>query len=135
MQTKKIKVNRTEQSPEGVEIEVVEPEGDLEVQTLAYLLEGHVRNAKAAGILKMDLPEAFVLKYQSEGSFLMMAAAGAGGGSPYYAPPRPVAVLAIQKAGNRFDLAYAELKQSAFSTNPDGKKDEAKKPEPAKAGA
>lgn len=119
METKKITVNKSPERPNGVEIEVVVPKDDLEIQVLSYLLEGFLRDAHTGGKLKVELPERYALSYQNEGSFLVSAAPGTGSnanGSPYYSPARPLAIIAIQRFGRRFDLAYAEIKQAAFNT-------------------
>lgn len=118
METKKITVNKSPERPNGVEIEVVVPKDELEIQVLSYLLEGFLRDAHASGKLKMDLPDRSQLSYQNEGSFLVSSAPGTGSnanGSPYYSPARPLAIVAIQRFGRRFDLAYAEIKQAAFN--------------------
>jgi len=118
MELKTITVNKSEKQPEGITIDVVVPQSQLEIQTLAYLLTGFVRDAEKAKRFNIKLPTAFSLQYQSEGSFLISTAPGPAVSktSSYYQPPKPLAVLAIQQVKNQFDLAYAEVQQSAFST-------------------
>ncbi len=116
MQSKKIAVNKNEKQPEGVTIEVIEPENQLETDTLTWLLASYLREQKTAKRLKFELPDSFQLRYQAEGSFLLSTAPGRDTTSPYYAPPRPLAVLALQRVGRRFDVAYAVIDQQAFAT-------------------
>lgn len=113
MKTIKVAVNKSEQSPDGVEIQVVEPENELEQKTLAHLLTSYVRDAKAREAFKVDLPDGFTVHYQREGSFVVLSgptSPNISGPTPtYYNPGKPLAVLAIQTAGNNFDVVYGEI--------------------------
>jgi hypothetical protein len=113
MKTIKVAVNKSEKQPDGVEIEVVEPESPLEQQTLGYLLNGFVRDASARGTFKLDLPESYTIAYQREGSFLLSTNPSGpnvrGSSATYYSPGKPLAVLAIHKLANRLDVVYGEI--------------------------
>jgi hypothetical protein len=126
MKTIKVAVNKSPERPDGVEIEVVEPEGQLEQQTLGYLLNGFVRDAAARGSFKLELPELFTIRYQREGSFLLETSPSGpnvkGSTATYYSPGKPLAVMAIHKLANRMDVVYGEIKQ------PDDKPREAAAP-------
>ncbi len=115
MKTIKVAVNKSEERPDGVEIEVVEPEGTLEQQTLGYLLNGFVRDAASRGTFKLDLPEQYTIAYQREGSFLLSTSPSGpnvrGSSATYYSPGKPLAVLAIHKLANRLDVVYGEISQ------------------------
>ena len=106
-------MNKSEESPDGVEIEVVEPENELEQNALAYLLAGYVRDAVGRGNFNVELPENFTINYQREGSFILIGGPASpdltGPNPTYYNPGKPVAVLAIQTVGNRFDVVYGQL--------------------------
>ncbi|MCC6581130.1 MAG: hypothetical protein IT440_11885 [Phycisphaeraceae bacterium] len=115
MEIKTITVNKTQDRPEGVKLDVVVPQSPLETDLICYLLTGFLRQAQTAGRVKLDLPESFQIRYQSEGSYLVSTAPGSAHGTPYYAPPRPLAVVAVQRFGKRFDIAYANVSQSAFA--------------------
>ncbi|MBL4701043.1 MAG: hypothetical protein JKX85_07280 [Phycisphaeraceae bacterium] len=120
MQIKTITVNKTDKNKDGVKIDVVVPASDVEIELLSFLLAGFVRDSVNTSKLKVSLPDQYRITYQSEGSFLITTEAGVGaskgGGTPYYTPPKPVAVIAIQRSGKRFDLAYAAINQEAFKT-------------------
>ena len=113
MKTIKISVNKSEQQPEGVEIEVVEPEGDLEARVLSYLLGGFVRDTKSRGVLKLELPDQFNVSYEREGSFVLSSGPAtpnlSGEVHTYYRPPQPLAVLAIHAVGGRLDVVYGQI--------------------------
>ncbi len=117
MQVKTITVNKTAKNNDGIKIDVVVPQADTEVELLSYLLAGFIRDAHGAGRFKVDLPDQYQVTYQAEGSFLVTTESGVTttkGSSPFYSPPKPVAVVAIQRFGKRFDLAYAAINQDAF---------------------
>ena len=73
MRTIKITVNKSEDKPEGIEIEVIEPADNQEQRVLAFLLTGYIRDTASRGILKLDLPEQFSVSYEREGSFVVNA--------------------------------------------------------------
>jgi hypothetical protein len=125
MKAIKVSVNKSEDNREGLEIQVVDPENELEQKTLAHLLLSYVRDAVARGTFKVDLPDDFTIQYQREGSFIMLSGPTSPditGPSPtYYSPGKPIAVLAIQNAGDRFDVVYGEIsadKAPADGTTP-----------------
>lgn len=133
MKTIKVAVNKTPEHPEGVEIQVADPENDLEKGVLAYLLAGFVRDAKARGMFKADLPERFNIRYEREGSFVLATEPSgpslSGNVHTYYTPARPLAVLAVHVAGNRLDVVYGEVgRKSATSEAPQA--DAAADPQP-----
>ena len=113
MKTIKINVNKTEEQPEGIEIEVVEPDNDLEKRVLGFLLTGFVRDTKSRGVLKLDLPDNFAVSYEREGSFIVAdgpRTPNLGGKvHTYYTPSKPLAVMAIHSVGGRLDVVYGEL--------------------------
>ena len=113
MKTIKIRVNKSEEQPDGIEIEVVEPENSLEERVLGFLLTGFVRDTRSRGILKLDLPEQFAVSYEREGSFILSQGPSspnlAGQVHTYYSPSKPLAVLAIHAVGGRLDVVYGEL--------------------------
>lgn len=113
MKTTKIAVNKSEQQPEGIEIEVVEPENPLEERVLAYLLTGFVRDTKTRGVLKLDLPDQFRVGYEREGSFVLASGPSSpdlgGDVHTYYTPSKPLAVMAIHTVGDRLDVVYGQI--------------------------
>ncbi|HAI13724.1 MAG TPA: hypothetical protein DCM28_18605 [Phycisphaerales bacterium] len=120
MQIKTITVNKSEKNKEGVKIDVVVPASDVEIELLSFLMAGYIRDAATNGKFKVDLPDQYRITYQAEGSFLITTEPGVSaaksGGNPFYTPPKPVAVVAIQRFGKRYDLAYAAINQEAFKT-------------------
>ena len=120
MQIKTITVNKSEKNKDGVKIDVVVPASDVEIELLSFLMAGYIRDAATNGKCKVDLPDQYRITYQAEGSFLLTTEPGVtavkSGGNPYYTPPKPVAVVAIQRFGKRYDLAYAAINQEAFKT-------------------
>ena len=117
MKTIKICVNKTEEQPEGIEIEVVEPENDLEKGVLGFLLTGFVRDSSSRGILKLELPAQFNVSYEREGSFLLNEGPSvpnlSGNVHTYYQPSKPLAVLAVHCVGGRLDVVYGEIAKRA----------------------
>lgn len=113
MDTTKVAVNKSAERPEGIEIEVVSPENNLEQRVLSYLLTGFVQNARKQGSMQIDLPDNFTIEYQREGSFVLSSGPSSpglnGGQATYYTPPQPKAVLAIHAVGNRFDVVYGAV--------------------------
>ena len=113
MKTIKISVNKSEQQPEGIEIEVVEPENDLEKQVMSFLLSGFVRDTKNRGVLKLELPDQFNVSHEREGSFVLSSGPASpnlsGDVHTYYKPPQPLAVLAIHTVGGRLDVVYGQI--------------------------
>ena len=121
MQIKTITVNKSDKNTDGVKIDVVVPSADVEIELVSFLLAGFIRDAASTGKFKVELPDQYRITYQYEGSFLIttepgVAAAAKGNASPYYTPPKPIAVVAIQRHGKRYDLAYAAINQEAFKT-------------------
>ena len=120
MKTAKIKVNKTEKTPDGVEIEIVQPEGALETKVMSYLLSHAVRQARGDNKITYKLPENFSVDPRGEGTFVVMgsppppptASPVRGGG--YYQPPQPLAIVGVRTAGPGFDLIHAELNLEAL---------------------
>ena len=137
MKTIKICVNKTEEQPEGIEIEVVEPDNDLEKGVLGFLLAGFVRDSSSRGILKLDLPEQFNVTYEREGSFLLNEGPSSpnlsGNVHTYYQPSKPLAVLAVHCVGGRLDVVYGEIarREPAADAQATGEADAAAPGEPA----
>ena len=113
MKPTKVAVNKSAERPDGIEIEVIEPENNLEQRVLSYLLTGFVNNAKNQGNLRIDLPGSFTIEYQREGSFVLYGGpqtpSVSGSQATYYQPQQPKAVLAIHAVGNRFDVVYGAV--------------------------
>ena len=59
MKTEKITVNKTPAQPDGVEIEIVQPETDLEGRLLSFLVSSHLRYLQKEGRFTETLPETF----------------------------------------------------------------------------
>lgn len=117
MKTDTIHVNKTPDNPQGIEVEIVQPETPLETGVMEYLLTAFVHQARSNKALPYELPESFQIQHQTAGSF---AAIGAkqDTANPYYQPPRPLAVLAVRKAGVGYDVIHAEIKQPTQPQNP-----------------
>jgi hypothetical protein len=140
MKTDKITVNKTPELPDGVDINIVQPEDDLQSGVLSYLLGSAIREADRNGKLNFELPERFNVRHRSDGTFVITTASG--GDSPLYEPPRPIAIIGIAAKGRRFDLIHAELKPENFQNQPvtppaqdsaDDDSDESADPQPAAA--
>ena len=117
MKTDKIQVNKTPENAAGIEVEIVQPESPLETGVMEYLLTAFVHQARSNKALPYELPDAFTIQHQAAGSF---AAIGTkkDAANPYYQPPRPLAVLAVRKAGAGFDVIHAEVKQPTQAQKP-----------------
>lgn len=111
MKTAKIKVNKTAEQPDGVEIEVVQPEGEIEERLLIFTLRQLLQTAKEKDRLNFDLPEGFQVLHQREGSFVVAGFGGQQQGEQpgYYQPPAPVAVVGLRTVGNQFDMIHAAV--------------------------
>src|SRR5258708_6470265 len=59
MKLDRIRINKSPQQPEGVEIELAKPENPNEENLLAFLLTGYIRDLKHDGRLPYDLPDKF----------------------------------------------------------------------------
>lgn len=106
MKIERITVNKTPQTPNGVNIELVQPESDLEAQVLTFLLPAKLREAKKAGRLQFVLPDKFHLEHKKDGTFVI---SGILGQSQYYQPPRPLAIVGLHKVGAGFDIVHAAI--------------------------
>ncbi|MEX2673488.1 MAG: hypothetical protein WD294_15420 [Phycisphaeraceae bacterium] len=135
MKTAKISVNKTADQPEGVEIEIVQPENPLEERFLGFSVRQLLQAARDGERLGFDLPEGFQVMHQREGSYVI---AGFSGKKPaegekaepsYYQPPVPLAVVGLRVVGNQFDLIHAAVdaeqlkaQQQQAAAKPDEKK-------------
>ena len=108
MKTDKIRVNRTNENPEGIEVDIVQPESPLETKVMEYLLTAFIQHARSSKGLPYDLPADLRVEHQTAGSFAAIGAAKTD--SPYYQPPRPLAVMALRQVANGFDVIHAEIK-------------------------
>ena len=115
MKAEKTVVNQTAEQPDGIEIEMVTPESDLDKQLLSYLLASHVRELKQTKQSVFDLPENFIIEHGRKGMFFVKRVVSEG---EYYEPPRPVAIVGIRVAGNRFDLIHAPVPAASPSAEP-----------------
>lgn len=110
MKINSVTVNKNEQNPDGVPIDLIEPESKLEQDCLAYLIGGFLRNLREAGQLSLDLPERFRVEYGANASFVL-SETGAGGG--YYQAPKPALVVGLRKAGRGFDMVFRDLRKQS----------------------
>lgn len=143
MKTAKIHVNKTPEKIEGVEIDIVQPENEMEGRLLSFLITHAIREAKRENRIPYKLPGAFTVDHRGEGTFAVLgtpppaetAAPLAGGG--YYQPPRPLAIVGIRSMGKGFELIHAELNPEALKKAADVKKagdQQAEAAQPQKAG-
>ena len=107
MKIEKITVNKTPEQPDGVEIDLVKPEDDLQGRILSYLLTSAVREANRDGRINYDLPDRITVKHSGEGTFVVT---GSRSESTFYEQSQPLAILGISSRGNRFELIHAKLK-------------------------
>ena len=132
MKTDKITVNKSDDRPDGVEIDLVQPESKMEEGVLTFLLTSFLRDAKAHDRIPYELPDNFMLTHQGKGSFVVSGFKPQEQDNPtYYQPPRPIAVVGVAQLGNRFDVIHAEVPANAQPPAPVAKKPEEK--EEAKA--
>ena len=103
MKTDKISINKTVEQPDGVEIEIIQPENKMEEGVLSFLLTGFLRDLKRDGRVSYELPERFRIEHRGNGTFV---AFGQSDGT-YYEPPKPLAILGLRHANGRFDLIHA----------------------------
>lgn len=115
MKTRKIFVNRTPQQPQGVPLEVVEPQGDLDARVLSFLLSATLREIKRSGKLEYDLPDFFTVEYTKDGSFVVSKPAGLNS-KGIYEKARPIAVLGIRMHERGIDIVHAALKVAPPAT-------------------
>jgi hypothetical protein len=106
MKLDRIRINKSPQQPEGVEIELVKPENSTEENLLAFLLTSYIRDLKHDNRLPYDLPEKFGVRYQSEGTFIL---SGYYDQSQYYEPPAPILIVGLQSRQGRFSLIHAPI--------------------------
>ena len=106
MKIDKITVNKTDEQPDGVEIQIIKPEDDLQGRVLSYLLVSQIREARRAGKIPYELPDQFTVEHKGEGTFIVSGNVGQG---EYYHPARPLAIVGIQTRGNRFDMIHAQI--------------------------
>ena len=123
MKLDRIRINKSPQQPEGIEIELVKPENPTEENLLAFLLTGYIRDLKRDGRLPYELPDKFGVRHQTEGSFIL---SGYYDESRFYEPPQPLLIIGIQSRQGRFSLIHAaiqarsrgEQQQQTSSTQP-----------------
>jgi len=106
MKIDRIRINKSPQQPEGIEIELVKPENSNEENLLAFLLTGYVRDLKHDGRLPYELPEKFGVRHQSEGTFIL---SGYYEQNQFYEPPLPILIVGIQMRQGRFSLIHAPI--------------------------
>src|SRR6266550_4223348 len=106
MKLDRIRINKSPQQPEGIEIELVKPENPAEENLLAFLLTGFLRDLKRDGRLPYELPDKFGVRHQSEGSFIL---SGYYDENQYYEPPQPLLIVGIQSRQGRFSLIHAAI--------------------------
>ncbi|MAE66183.1 MAG: hypothetical protein CMJ18_18085 [Phycisphaeraceae bacterium] len=110
MKSEKIRINKTAETPDGVEIEIIKPEHAREGRLISFMLPSLLREAKRQGRITWDLPERFKVEHRGEGTFVVNRL---GADGDYYALPRPCAIVGIRVRGTRFDLVHAELPATA----------------------
>jgi len=111
-------VNKSDESPDGVEIQVVEAENDVESKLLCHLLRDHLKQLKDSGRLNLDLPKHFSVDYRDGGVFILTRDANselATGTLEMYQIPRPFAVVLMHLTRGRFDLAYRAIENEVPS--------------------
>lgn len=115
MKTTKMTINKTAEKPEGLTVNIVQPESVLEQDLMCYMLRSHLQHAKSQKSLSLELPTGFSVQYVKDGQFAMMSGPTSSGSaaSPYYDSGRALAVLVILQSGNRFEIAHAALKPGA----------------------
>src|SRR4051812_41854910 len=106
MKLDRIRINKSTETPEGLEIELVKPENPTEENLLAFLLTGYMRDLKRDGRLPYELPERFGVRHQAEGSFIL---SGYYDETKFYEPPAPLLIIAIQARQGRFNLIHAPI--------------------------
>src|SRR5215212_11724130 len=106
MKLDRIRINKSPQQPEGIEIELVKPENPTEENLLAFLLTGYIRGLKRDGRLPYELPDKFGVRHQTEGSFIL---SGYYDETRFYEPPQPLLVVGIQSRQGRFSLIHASI--------------------------
>jgi hypothetical protein len=104
MKIDKISINKTAEQPEGVEIEIIQPENKLEEGVLGFLLAGLVRDLKRDGRIPYELPDRFRMEHRTGGTFIAFGGPGEGA---YYEPPKPLGIFGIRHVNGRFDLIHA----------------------------
>lgn len=124
MKTDKISINKTAEQPDGMEIEIVQPENKLEEGALCFLMVGFLRDLKREDKVKYDLPERFRIEHRGNGTFVAFGQAD----GTYYEPPKPLAVLGLRHVNGRFDLIHAapvlRQQQAAPAPAAEGKTEE-----------
>jgi len=106
MKTEKITINRTQENPQGVEIDLVQPENALEERMMCFVLEMFLRDLKRDNRVTYELPPGARVRHGQRGTFVLVGHTGNG---PYYEPPRPLVILGLRDAGGRFDLIHAPV--------------------------
>ena len=118
MKTRNITVNKTADNPDGTKIEIIEPQNHLEREVLCHLLTGFLPSVKEAGTLDINLPDQFTVTYQGRGNFVLFRGrrnANAENNPGEYAPSSAIAIIAIQPAGDSFNLAVADIEDKALT--------------------
>jgi len=110
MKLERIRINKSPQQPEGIEIELVKPENPTEENLLSFLLTGFLRDLKRDGRLPYELPDKFGVRHQSEGSFIL---SGYYDETRFYEPPQPILIIGIQARQGRFSLIHAAIQARA----------------------
>jgi hypothetical protein len=106
MKTDRIRINKTPQLPEGIEVELVKPENPTEEGLLAFLMTGFIRDLKRDGRLPYELPERFGVRHQADGSFIL---SGYYDESKFYEPPTPILIIGVQVRQGKFNLIHAPI--------------------------
>jgi len=109
MKTETLTINKSADRPEGVEVEVVCPENELERGVLAHLLAGFLRDARGNDRITYQLPDDIRLEYTRDGSFVVMGRPADAPADGMYVSRQPVAIVGIARFGKRFDVIHASL--------------------------
>jgi len=107
MKTEKITINKTPQQPDGVQIEIVVPQEDMEERLLSFLLVGFLRDLKQNNRIPYELPERFIVEHRGNGTFVAFTVPGGQG--PFYEQRKPIAMFGIRTFSGRFDLVHAPV--------------------------
>jgi hypothetical protein len=116
MKTTKLTVNRTPDRPDGVELEVLEPVGELEEQAMCFMLAGLLRDEIRQGRVKLTLPDDFKVEHRSEGAFLVSSLPKSMTTAPYYVPSQAQALVLLRRRGSQLELVYSDGKPNATAT-------------------
>lgn len=110
MKTTKVTVNRTPDRPQGVELDVIEPEGDLETELVCFMFAALLRDEIRLGRVKLTLPDDFRVEHRGQGAFMVTSLPRSSTTAPYYVPAQALALVLMRRRGQQFELVYSDGK-------------------------